>query len=91
MLSPSVSSSLVLAAVILLCAGTSAAPAANADDCKAANPTLKGAAMSEKLSRCNGVLKPSKAADPDIIIPTPSIDDPLTIHPKQVPNNGVPK
>jgi hypothetical protein len=38
------------------------------------------------------VLKPSKGADPDIVIPAPPIDDPLTIHPKQVPGNeGVPK
>lgn len=92
MLPPSLSSCLGLAVAIGLLAAAPAARAAGTDNCKAANPTLKGAAMSEKLRRCNGVLKPSKAADPDIIVPTPSINDPLTIHPKQVPGNkGVPK
>jgi hypothetical protein len=91
MLTPTARLSPGFAAVVFLFTGTSTALAANADDCKAANPTLKGAAMSEKLRRCNGVLKPSKAADPDIIIPTPSIDDPLAIHPKQMPDKGVPK
>ncbi|MDB5526760.1 MAG: hypothetical protein JWM58_4523 [Rhizobium sp.] len=60
--------------------------AAKIDNCNApADPTLKGAEMSQKLRRCNSVLKPSKSADPDIIIPAPIIDDPLTIHPKDVP------
>jgi hypothetical protein len=72
---------------------TPAALAAGTESCNApVDPKLKGAAMSEKLRRCNGVLKPGKAADPDIVIPTPPIDDPLTIHPKQVPGTeAVPK
>lgn len=62
--------------------------AATKIDCNApSKPTLKGAQMSEKLRRCNGVLKPSKAADPDIIIPAPKIDDPLMVHPKDLPKN----
>jgi hypothetical protein len=92
MLSPSLPSVLGLMATVTLLASAPAAHSANTDNCRAANPTLKGAAMSEKLRRCNGVLKPSKAADPDIIIPTPSINDPLMIHPKRLPGNkGVPK
>jgi len=81
-----------LAVAVILVATGPAAHSANAEDCKAANPTLKGAVISEKLKRCNGVLKPSKMGDPDMVIKTPSIDDPLTVHPKQLPGNeGVPK
>ncbi len=88
----SLSIPLRLAVASALLAMAPAAIAADVDNCKAANPTLKGAAMSEKLRRCNGVLKPSKGTDPDIVIPAPAIDDPLAIHPKQVPGNeGVPK
>jgi hypothetical protein len=81
-----------LACRLLVAAGlVVAAPpswAAGSDDCNARpNPTLKGAEMSQKLRRCNSVLKPSKAADPDIIIPAPIIDDPLAIHPKDVPKD----
>jgi hypothetical protein len=48
------------------------------------DPKLKGSALSEKLAKCNGVLKPSGAADGDIIIPVPKIDDPSVVHPKDL-------
>ena len=75
----------ILAGLLITAPATFAAGTA---DCNAPiKPTLKGAAMSEKLRRCNSVLKPSKAADPDIIIPAPVIDDPMTVHPKDMPEN----
>jgi hypothetical protein len=86
-MSPILGLTLSLAAATLLIV-TPAAFAAGTENCNAPiDPKLKGSAMSEKLKRCNGVLKPGKAADPDIIIPAPKIDDPLTIHPKQVPGS----
>jgi hypothetical protein len=92
MLSRSISSSIgvAVAAYLLTFAPVSAA---GRENCQApVDPKLKGAAMSDKLRRCNGVLKPRKAADPDIVIPTPPIDDPLAIHPKEVPGGeAVPK
>lgn len=88
--SPSLLGPAVLGSLLVV---ASAALATGSENCNApADPTLKGAAMSEKLRRCNGVLKPRKAADPDIIVPAPPIDDPLTIHPRQVPGGeAVPK
>lgn len=93
MSSRSVSISLALAVTAGLLTSVPIALAAGNENCNApVDPKLKGGAMSEKLRRCNGVLKPRKTADPDIVIPTPPIDDPLAIHPKHAPGSeAVPK
>lgn len=75
---------LTLTVVLLVQAPGAFAAAAN---CNSIDPTLKGPAMSEKLTRCNSVLKPSKPTDPDIIVPAPIVNDPLTIQPKNIPGN----
>lgn len=78
---------LVFVALATLFAASAQASVA-AENCSAPlDPKLKGAALSEKLRRCNGVLKPSKGADPDIVLPAPAIDDPMTVKPKQLPGS----
>jgi hypothetical protein len=91
--SRSILSSLGVAVAACLLTAAPVALAAGTESCNAPlDSKSKGAAMSDKLKRCNGVLKPRKAADPDIVVPTPPIDDPLTIHPKQMPGSeAVPK
>jgi len=73
---------------ILLCF----AAQANADTCSAPlPPKAKGTELSKKLDKCNGVLKPGQTADSDIVKPAPSVDDPMTIHPKDLFKDGVAK
>lgn len=58
------------------------------DNCKApVKPDQDGPVIAEKLDRCNGVLTPAHPADGDIVVPTPHVDDPLAIHPQEVPGN----
>jgi hypothetical protein len=77
-----------IVSAILLCFATQA----DADTCSAPlSPKAKGTELSRKLDKCNGVLKPGQAADQDIVKPTPKIDDPMTIHPKDLSKNGVAK
>jgi hypothetical protein len=65
---------------------------ASADTCSAPlSPKAKGAELSEKLEKCNGVLKPGQTADQDIVKPAPKVGDPMTIHPKDLSKNGVAK
>lgn len=73
---------------ILLCF----AAQASAETCGAPlPPKAKGADLSKKLDRCNGVLKPVQTADPDIVKPAPNVEDPMTIHPKDLSKDGVAK
>jgi len=73
---------------ILLCF----AMQANAETCSAPlPPKAKGAELSKKLDKCNGVLKPGPTADSDIIKPAPNVEDPMTIHPKDLSKDGVAK
>jgi hypothetical protein len=79
-------------AAIFVAAGLSVATGANAANtvnCSAPKPDGKetGAALSQKLMKCGSVLKPSTAGDPEIVLPAPAIDDPLAIHPKDVPQD----
>lgn len=66
---------------------------AGAETCSAPlSPKAKGADLSTKLEKCNGVLKPGKTADPDIVLPTPKVQDPMMVHPKDLPKgDGVAK
>lgn len=77
-----------IVSAILLCF---AAPA-GADTCSAPlSPKAKGAELSRKLDKCNGVLKPGQTADQDIVKPAPTVGDPMSIHPKDLSKDGVAK
>ena len=63
-----------------------------AETCKAPlPPKARGAELSQKLEKCNGVLKPGQAADTDIVKPAPKVGDPMLVHPKDLSNGGVAK
>lgn len=88
----------IAAAVVTVLAGAAAhAQTVDPGDCNAVTPPAVGPEMdsgdaqpdviphdslSDQLATCGSVLNPPAVGDPDVVLPAPAIDDPLTIHPQ---------